>query len=358
MFKAMAILLILIKLSFGNSNSDNGVWIVKDALSSPEKISKILSNVQELKSKKIFLQLRALGRVYYPTNLNIPKVEIDSVAFNSLLVEAKKNNIEVHLWLNYSYIWHSRIKPIRENHIFFKTSKAQILKIDKSIGAEGYFVHPNDKSNLTEIINIIKEITSKYKIDGVHLDYFRYPSGNEKFSLIGRTGFLIKNGMDPNKFISDPDAFIKNYTLSTYLNIQKEYGQFLRDELTNTLEKIKTELKFIDNSIELSIAVKPNPIAAKHQFFQDWEYWLKKDLCDFVVIMNYVQEEELFINYLNLIEKKIDISKVMVGLGSYNINKSALLKRINRIKNSNYKGYVLFSYNDLKNKNLFNLMVN
>lgn len=91
---------------------------------------------------------------------------------------------------------------------------------------------------------------------------------------------------------------------------------------------------------------------------QDWASWVKNDLCDFVVLMNYNPKMTKFVNNITAL-KQIDLdSKKMVGIATYNIKPKDVLKRINFVTNSN-GDWVLFSYNNIINNNyLFSLLKN
>ena len=352
--KFFIILLFVIQNSFAASK---GIWVVRDALTSKKSISKIITSSIELKCDKIFLQFRALGKVYYPTKYDIPYHEVDEELLQLLFDKAKKNNIEVHAWLNVCYIWHKKRNPLPQNHILYKSLSSKIEAPQKKITIEGYYVHPNDNSNLTEIITIIKELFELYKINGVHLDYFRYPKEIYHTSKLARTEYLIKFGLDPQIPLSNPMSFVNERGNGAYIYFQETYNNFLRTELTVALKKIKKQVKAINQDLQLSVAVKPNPIIAKHRYMQDWLYWIENDLCDFVVLMNYSKKMPTFIGNIKTVKEKVAPDRVMIGIATYNINNDEILKRIKFVDESNFSGYALFSYNNIKsNHHLYNLL--
>ena len=44
-----------------------------------------------------------------------------------------------------------------------------------------WYLDPGNPGTADYLIRIAKEITSRYDIDGIHLDYIRYPEQGEKF---------------------------------------------------------------------------------------------------------------------------------------------------------------------------------
>jgi len=356
LWKILVFLLFLQNFALSYSKA---IWVVRDALTSKETISEIVERTKLLNCDKIFLQLRALGTAYYPTKLDIPHKEINPALLKDLFNQAVASNIEVHIWLNVCYVWPIKKRPETQNHVLNKVSASIITPVDPSVKPEGYYLHPNDKWNLSEIKTMMDELLGLYPVAGFHLDYFRYPKEKIHTSKLGRTEFLIKYGLDPLMPLTNAEKFTKERGFGAYSYFQEKYRDFLRDELTLALSEIRTFLKGINKDVKLSIAVKPNPIGAKHHFLQDWAFWLEKDLCDFVVLMNYNPEMKTFVNNINITSQKVNTAKVMIGIATYNIEAEEIFKRIEYVKSTSYSGYVLFSYNYINNrKKLFDLLRN
>ena len=55
-----------------------------------------------------------------------------------------------------------------------KTLRQRMPGLIKKIGADGY-MNPEDSRTGTYLANICREITRRYNVDGIHLDYIRYP---------------------------------------------------------------------------------------------------------------------------------------------------------------------------------------
>ena len=332
------------------ASTQKAIWVVRDALLSSKDISQVISASKKLNCNRIFLQFRALGSAYYPTKLDIPKKSVDDSLLVQLFLEAARNNIEIHAWLNVCYVWYKEQLPQQRNHIINRTKTALIEPFDIYEKKEGWFLHPNDQVNVSEIKAIIKELIEKYNISGIHLDYFRYPNMQMHASKLGRTEFKIKHGIDPIDVFNDVDLFISQRTYGSYKHILEKYNQFLRDELSAVLSEFKSQINGLDSEVLLSVAVKPNPVSAKHKFFQDWTTWLNKDLCDFVVLMNYNTELSKFVSNLKITEQRTDPLKVIVGVATHNIKQNDVSQRINYINKSKFLGYALFSYNYIKQK--------
>jgi uncharacterized lipoprotein YddW (UPF0748 family) len=361
------ILIITVFLQNSQAEQQRGMWVVRHALSSKNEIYEIISTSKKLNITDIYIQVRALGQVYYKSEFAKRTKLLDNSSDNLrlLIKQAKENSIKVHAWLNALYIWSGKSKPLNKQHLYYISKKA-ILRTrgNKGVpeydfirknGMPGYFVDAGDTNNLRDIKQLITELIINYDIDGIHLDYFRYPDLKHSFSPIGRTKFMIQNFIDPDKIYSDIDLFINKRGYLSYLYADKEYRKFLRSEITGLLINLKEYIKTIDKSVLLSIAVKPNMYDAKHVYFQDWGEWLKEGLCDRILMMNYQTDFDLFIkNVKDALTLNKD-EQIVVGISTYNQDEKEVFRRISFISDLNLGGYSLFSYNYLnKNKHILN----
>ncbi len=86
-----------------------------------------------------------------------------------MITEAHKRNMEFHAWLNpYRAVWNLR-GTVVEWHIS-KTHPEWFI----SYGDKKYF-DPGNKEAQYYVTNIIKDIVTRYKVDGIHFDDYFYP---------------------------------------------------------------------------------------------------------------------------------------------------------------------------------------
>jgi uncharacterized lipoprotein YddW (UPF0748 family) len=106
-------------------------------------------------------------------------------------------------------------------------------------------------------------------------------------------------------------------------------------------------LKTKNSNLSLSVAVKPDPVQAKHRYFQDWKSWLEKKICDFIVMMNYRTNLDEFTSILNQVDEPQLKQRIIVGISTYNQDSEAVRSRIKFVKLGQFAGFSLFSYNHL-----------
>jgi uncharacterized lipoprotein YddW (UPF0748 family) len=364
MHRILILLLLLLSFSWSNSTEQlRGLWVIRYALSEQSNIDNIISTALQLKISDLYIQVRALGRNVYDGQHKTGK----SIGINlkNLISKAKDSGLTVHAWINTMYVWSGRRRPSDPNHVLNNSEPAILRNVYdadipdykrlQSEGIEGFFVHPTDPYHLNEIKNTVSEIITRFDFDGIHFDYFRMPDIYNSFSPFGRTRYMLKELIDPVKIYIEPEKFVHERGFDSFLFSDSNYKNFLRQEFYEALKILGQHIHNFAEGITLSVAVKPDIIKARYRFFQDWEFWLKNDICDQVVLMNYTTDYEIFKRNITFAQHSGFSNRIIVGISTYNQNVSEVKRRILLINHLNFAGIALFSYNYLsKNHHYIN----
>ena len=354
----MVLLYLIPQVLLGNtvSKERSALWVVRYAVTTKSDVDRILSTAVELKITDIFFQIRALGHSYYNSQWE-PKAKSIENEFDPLDYVIKKSihtGIRIHAWVNMFYVWAGDRFPDDKNHIIYKNSQYVLrngeypdYKSLKLQGHEGYFLDPKVVAVQNDLLLCLEEISKNYDLAGIHLDYFRYPSLAYSFTPASRTILMLNNLFDPWTVYQSSQTYTENRGFEVFLHADKMYRKSLTTTLSNYLKLISNTIKSIQPDLELSVAVKPDPIEAKHRYFQDWIVWLKDDYCDFVAIMNYRTEWQEFNFILEQLKYQNLNDKIIVGISTYNQDEEAVLKRVELVKKDGFAGFSLFSYNHL-----------
>ncbi len=356
--------------AYANSSEMRAFWVVRFALANEKDIESVVHTAYEAGITDLFVQVRALGQTYYKSILesNAPALKEDFDPLQKIVEKCKLYNIRVHAWVNMFYIWSGDYPPKNKNHVFYKLNN-QLLRI-KSLpeykdlrkdGIEGFFLNPENSEVQHYLLNLLLEIADKYEVSGIHLDYFRFPGVKYSFTPGSRTKFMMDNYFDPINVYLMQDDYVSQRGYEVFVQADKLYRKFLSSSLSSYLETIARALKIKNNNLRLSVAVKPDPVQAKHRYFQDWKSWLEKKICDFVVMMNYRTNLDEFTFILNQVNEPQLKKRIIVGISTYNQNSEAVRSRIKFVKSGQFAGFSLFSYNHLvknqgylKNLKLYN----
>ncbi|HLO50298.1 MAG TPA: family 10 glycosylhydrolase, partial [Kamptonema sp.] len=145
-----------------------------------------------------------------------------------------------------------------------------------------FYLDPANQEARSYLLQIIGEIASRYKVDGLQLDYIRYPfqDPNQGFSFgygkAAREQFQQLAGVDPAKISPDNGDLWRRWTEFKTEKINSfvaEVSQFLRQNYARTI---------------LSVAVFPHPESQRiYKIQQNWEVWARRGDVDLVVPMTY-----------------------------------------------------------------------
>jgi len=335
----------------------NGIWVVRYTLNSDDQCKELISTASSLNINDIYLQVFAKGQAWYPTKTSFPSIKVKHPSCLKKIIEfAHKKDIKIHAWINVLNIWSGKKNPKNKNHLFYLKEK-DILNVPNGVipatykeivksGNEGYFLDPSDISISDIYFDLFKELIDVYNVDGIHLDYFRYPKNGYHFSKKGRTEFMKVFYTDPEIYFTNNEN--KNSDELQYNYYVDKYQRFMRENLSLFLKKINADIKNLNKNIKISIAVKPDMKNANTIFFQDWNSWLENKYCDYVVLMNYETDFIKFRKNAQQAGKWIKNGRALVGVSTYNQDADKVVKRLKYLHEQGIiNKTVFFSYNYL-----------
>ncbi len=345
-------------------NFSGALWIVRHNISTPEKIDKILDLIADTNIKNIFVQVRGRGDSYYNSEFE-PQAHDVPEGFDPLkyLLEKTHNrDIKIHAWVNVSLVLNAGGNPPDINHILSKhpewitydySGRAMTDYSRKELKRnllEGYFLDPAIPEVKDYIVNIVDDILSKYSVDGVHLDFIRYPySGYNSYAKkhlsdfgynpVSRKIFKNQYGIDPvniNRFRDSPR--------------KEQFDQFRNDQITEIVKRINIVVKAKDENIILSAAVMPRYDWSKRVYFQNWPEWLNENYIDLACVMSYSNSSAGFKEYVDYANVINNNDRIIMGII---VNKKTGLKKTLSQIDLSYKngmrGYAIFSFDHDKN---------
>ena len=343
--------------------SNKCFWVTKNNLVDSVSVNQVINFVKKNEIDKVFFQVRSRGDALYNSSL-VPKCELVLNDFDPLdyfLQKKYEMDVEVHAWFNTYILWSNKVLPNDSLHFYYqcpeclesdfngKSDKNTILSQYQSKNWEGIYLSPMHPKVNVHILEVINELISKYDLDGVHLDYVRYQDSFYGYNPEGLDQFISKFNFDPkdiNRGIISPRfGYPKSYIDSLKV-VWKEHRSNKITELVRSLK-----YSFINDSlnIQLSAAVKPNFVNSKNRWFQDWSSWIKEDLIDFAVIMNYDTD----FNDFNFINDQIlsefsfnDIKEnIFIGISCYNQSFNQIADKVLFSRFQGFENYSLFPYN-------------
>jgi len=342
-------------------NEIRALWVVRDALTSPEKVGKLVDFAVQTRTHMLFVQVRGRADSFYlsaidpPASiLEAPIADFDPLAY--LVTLAHRNGIAVHAWINVFLVWSDMSKAPPPTHLAARhpdwlLTDAGGVRMDripssrwKKAGLEGWFVSPGSRAMRDHMVRVVQELVSDYQVDGIHLDYIRYPSREFSFDPKTRSTFAVKWGVDPAETKGDRAALQRVIGGSALSLVDSLYAESRVSNVDSMIIAIKAACR----EKPLSAAVVADPSSARRDKAQDWARWVNNQWMDFVVPMAYnfppLELESRAVIYNRMIGK----DHWLMGLGVFDGRDEYLAESVELLREVGITGYAIFSYNVLE----------
>ncbi|MFM9263700.1 glycoside hydrolase family 10 protein [Tychonema sp. BBK16] len=145
-----------------------------------------------------------------------------------------------------------------------------------------FYLDPANKEARNYLLRIVDEIASRYKVDGLQLDYIRYPFQDDNagftygYGAAARQQFQQLTGTDPVK-LSPSDG-----------NLWRQWVEFKTNQINTFVGEVSQLLRRNYPRTILSVAVFPHPESQRiYKIQQNWEVWARQGIVDLIVPMTY-----------------------------------------------------------------------
>jgi uncharacterized lipoprotein YddW (UPF0748 family) len=218
----------------------------------------------------------------------------------------------------------------------------------RSDRVEGLFLSPIHRGSVDHSVRVIGDIASRYAIDGIHLDYIRFPNGEFDYSSAALEEFesevlLALSGRERREYAGRARGRPLFYTEM----FPQRWQEFRRARLTSLFARIRSAVKSRRPGAMLTAAVFPDAADARNRRFQDWSGWLESGLLDAICPMAYTTDAALFRSQIASVEQLAGRRAVWAGIGAYQLSASATIENIRAARQLGTEGVILFSYDNL-----------
>lgn len=265
---------------------------------------------------------------------------------------AHERDIELHAWL-----WtfaavnkrHNTILNLPRHHLGPVLSQRPDWAMTDREGSRFHyssgkvFLDPANPEVRGYLQSIIAEIANNYDVDGIHLDYIRYPFQSPTGKLTygygkaAREQFYERTGYDPAQ-------------LTPYHSLWSEWIEFRTKQVDTFVAEVSQQLRQIDPNLTLSTAVFPMPERDRlSKIQQGWETWVRKEWIDMLVPMTYAKDTER-LNFLTsplLREFTQGKALLLPGIRLLNMSEVDALDQMQLLRSLATEGYSLFAAENL-----------
>ena len=359
------------------ANEVRALWVVRNTLTSPEKIHRMVESARAAGFNTLIVQVRGRGDAYYKSRWEPRAIELKDqpLSFDPLattIAEAHERGMKVHAWINTSLLANLDALPADPKHVY--NQHPEWLAVPRPVAAELYPLAPKDpryrerivewsKSNRAElegiytgpanpkvrehIYRIWMDVLEHYPVDGLHFDYVRLASPDFDYSRTSLQRFW--KWLEPQLADSERRRLKKLSKENPLIPAESHadrFAEFQRAQITLLVQRIYREVKKRRPQALVSAAVFANDENAYTRRFQDWRRWLQMGILDVACPMAYSTDTAIF-------KKQIAVATlsahnagrhVWAGIGAYRIPVESTVEKIQVARKEGAEGIILFSY--------------
>lgn len=357
-YKILALVLLVIP-SIVSSQIDRetrAVWVASnfrldwppasfDPVEQKNALIKIFNNIEQKNLNTIYFQVRfnctvLFNSSYEPWTHYLTGIAGGIPAYDPLqfaIEEAHKRGLEIHAWVNMVRAFNGSEQQIFDYPSHVTNIHSNWVRTVREGDQETYWLDPGLPEVQKYLSNVVLEIAEQYDVDGIHLDFIRYPV----------------------------NTFDDSFAYSVY-GEGKPKDDWRRDNITNIVRTIKNGIDQFNPDIKFGvtpIGIYQNIEGARglqsySEIYQDSRAWLRDKLIDYVVPQIYwdFENNPKFDLLVNDWVKNSYERNVVIGIASYKDDvKPQTGRMINYVKSSGAEGVAFFRYSFIKNDNYFDV---
>jgi uncharacterized lipoprotein YddW (UPF0748 family) len=310
------------------------MWVTAwgKGLKSPAQIDTMLRAAKTAHLNALLVQVRKRGDTYYHSDIEPMAADVmpgfDPLSY--LLEKAHADGIQVHAWVVTFPAWSDhRFAPpaghVLRLHPDWATYHKDGHRMSLRDGDEGIFLDPGIPEVQEYLVRVMRELVEKYPVDGLHLDYIRYPGRQWGYNPVSVRRFKDETGLTPS---GSPAA----------------WDRWRRDQVTHLVARINQAVNAVRPAAKLSAAVFPVPYESYNLRLQDWDKWVRQGLVDFVAPMNYATSPMRFASRSAALMSRGGTRPVYMGVGGGNKSEAAVLKQMQLLQAKGAPGIILYHY--------------
>ncbi len=355
-----------------------GLWVLRSSLVSPQSIAGLVRTARASGFNTLFVQVRGRGEAFYQSAIDPRADELAAqpLSFDPLaeaIAAAHAAEMRVHAWVNVSLVSSAAQLPEDRAHVVYRhpdwlmVPRAIVQELKSIDGhspayagkisrwargdngrVEGLYLSPilPDAADYTE--SVVAELAARYALDGVHLDYLRYPNTDFDYSRYAVAAFraeiaaaippAVKAALDKRAEI-DPFAYPDG--------LPDAWTQFRRARLSSLAMRLRSVVKKARPGAMVSAAVVPDADEAFAIRLQDWRTWAETGILDAVCPMAYSTEAGTFAQQVAAARAIAGTRQVWAGIGAWRLSPRQTIEHIGLARKAGAAGLLLFSYDSL-----------
>jgi uncharacterized lipoprotein YddW (UPF0748 family) len=340
------------------------LWVVRHAVSTPGRVDAVVDLAEQMNINTLLVQVRGRGDAFDKSDLVPPAETLETAPagfdpLERMIERAHARGLEVQAWINVYLVWSAGALPRSPQHVVnahpgWISVRADGRRLVEMVPEdfeeqriEGMFLAPGNPAVRKYLRDVVHEIVSKYKVDGIHLDYVRYPEPGVGYDPPTRTAFERQYGVDPID-IDQPDSLLLKVVGADRIpDLRARWIQWKKDQITGLVRDLRGDLDVSGRNLKLTAAVIADQSAALNRYLQDWPEWLREGIIDAAIPMAYGTKTPVVEQQIAAAMAIPTERHVYAGIALYNEGARDAVEKIRRARKLGVDGIALFSYDSL-----------
>ena len=294
-----------------------GAWVTRWAFKSPEDIRTAFGDLRAAGINTVFFQVRGACTVLYRSELEpwsgvlAGKLGEDPGwdPLEVAVVEAHMRGMAIHAWINVFPAWPVSDSPKGPSetvprHLMLEhpewlavNKRGEPMPLEMAEAKHAYaFLSPTVPGVRQHIKDVVTEIITSYEVDGLHLDYVRFPDSTYSYDDISTSAY-------------------RSY--APYAPQGMTYAMWRAAQLTELMGDIKKIVSEARPHAVVSATMRRDYMEGKEYFFQEGLDWLLQGYVDLLIPMIYTTNMELFERSVREYTLLAGEESVVAGIGAY-----------------------------------------
>ncbi|MBN4005196.1 family 10 glycosylhydrolase [Nostoc sp. LPT] len=214
------------------------------------------------------------------------------------------------------------------------------------VGQTKPFFDPANPEVRQYLLKLYEEIVTKYNVDGLQLDYIRYPFQDPSagrtygYGKAARAQFQKLTGVDPVN-ISPSQA-----------DLWQKWTTFRTEQVDSFVAQVSQQLRQKQPNLILSVAVFPLPeIERIQKIQQNWETWARRGDVDLIVPMTYALDTSRFQRLAQpwIASKQLGATLLVPGIRLLSLPTIGAFDQLQLVRDLPVSGYALFAAENFSN---------
>ncbi|HEY8486220.1 MAG TPA: family 10 glycosylhydrolase [Limnochordales bacterium] len=340
-----------------------GLWVRQESLVDPEGLRAAVGLARQLGVQDLYVQVLSRGEAAYRSAIwpmpALPRMPADPLA--EVLALARRAGLRVHGWL-LVYPWGRLDAPptdprhplVRHPEWVTVDREGRSLwryRVGEHPEVNGLFVDPGLEGVRRVVVETVQELARRYDLDGIHLDYVRYPGPHLGYHPAALQRFWQASGLEHPPAAGSPSASV---ALPVTPEEVRAWQAFREQQVSTLVREVASALREEGLALALSAAVMPELRRARESYAQNWLAWLQAGWVSSVALMSYTTDPSQLGTWVrSAVASAGGRAGIRAGIGVYRLPSGRPEELVNLVRTAwqaGASGIVLFSFESLEGR--------